>query len=171
MKKLKNNQFERMKKGAVVTLCVLMLAGSFSFCGKRGESESVMSIQYKKCECDCEIQYYRKISEKDILLLDAEKITYDELLMLSKSNKEVVKYAICDFASKVAYFNVYSKIKWPQNTCICNFPFDFSWDIPKEGIYVSFTAEEFESCRGGPMLEKSYSDIVLTSLKIKIQPK
>jgi hypothetical protein len=40
MKKLKNNQFERMKKGAVVTLCVLMMAGNFSSCGKREESSS-----------------------------------------------------------------------------------------------------------------------------------
>ena len=39
MKKLKNNQFERMKKGAVVTLCVLMLAGSLFSCGKKAEKE------------------------------------------------------------------------------------------------------------------------------------
>ena len=40
MKTLKNNQFERMKKGAVATLCVLMLVGSFSSCGKRGDTSS-----------------------------------------------------------------------------------------------------------------------------------
>ena len=150
-----------------ITTIALLLAVGGASCTEKGESGNFVSIQYLKCECDREVQYRRQTSEKNILLLDAEKVTYDELPWFSENSKEI-KYVICDFSLKVASFKIYPKPNWLRVAYICNFPFDSSWDIPKEGIFISFTAEEFESCKGwSPNPETSCSDIVLTSLKIQ----
>ena len=150
-----------------ITVILLMLAGSIVSCGERVEFGNTISVQYKKCECDREIHHYKQITENNILILDAEKVTSDKLPWFSDNKKEI-KYVICDFTSKVAFLKTYPMPNWLRIANICNFPFDHLWDIPNEGLYISFSAEEFESCQAwSPIPETSYSDIVLTSLKIQ----
>jgi hypothetical protein len=149
---------------------VLMLAGCLNSCAKKGEVQNI-TLQYQKCECDYGEQTMSKFIGKNVLLLDAEKVTDDEILERSRNSKEKFDYIICDFAlGEVFYRSPPSPPNlWDVTGYICNFPFDFSWDIPKNGIYVSFTADAFiPSCHGwSPSLWSSISDLVLTSLKIQ----
>jgi len=146
---------------------MLVLAESFASCAKDIDPGTTINVQYQKCECEREVQYNKDITEKNILLLDAEKVSSDELPWFSDNNK-VVKYVLCDFTLKVAYFKVLPMQNWLGIGYICNFPFDYSWNIPKEGVYISFTAKEFESCQGcSGIPETTCSDIILTSLKIQ----
>ncbi|MFB6340477.1 hypothetical protein ACE1ET_02085 [Saccharicrinis sp. FJH62] len=51
---------------------------------------------------------------------------------------------------------------------ICNFPvIAREWEIPSNGIYISYSAEVFEACKGYSSIGglTSFTDNILTSLK------
>ena len=54
---------------------------------------------------------------------------------------------------------------------ICNFPNKINtWDIAEKGNYISFSAQEFDLCdQKGAIAANSYSNLVLTELKIKLR--
>ena len=171
MNKIINKSFESLQKVVAVVLCV-MLAGSFYSCGKKSEYDIEQFLLYQMCECDREIQPAKKFEEENILLLYAEKVTYDEILDMSRNSNGKFKYIICDFSQKTAVYSLPHgdlSSPWSQIHTICNFPFDYSWEIPKSGLYVSFSADSFyPSCHGwSPNPETFYTDFVLISLKIQ----
>jgi hypothetical protein len=144
------------------TAILLMLAGVV---GCEKEEEQNISLEYKKCECDHEtVQSYSQREFLNILMIDISKTTEDKINELNASGQHYVYY---DPAMGGASFCL-NPGQWVTVGFICNFPTQFNWEIPVDGIRISFTCDAFEKC--DPIisiLEHSYLDIVLTSLKIQ----
>jgi len=152
------------KKTVIKLIAILVvLAANFSC----EDDIKDIPLQYQKCDCDHEAKFLGTYEDNHILLLDAEKVTDNDIPKLSGDGKECIDYIMCNFTIKGAL--IISKCPGGMfgYGTICNFPFDKIVFIPKEGMYVSLTCDEYEECNPTMTFpEYSYSDIVLTTLKI-----
>jgi hypothetical protein len=157
-----------MKKKVLKTAAILLLAaGGFSSCGKEKEDTGDIPLKYQKCECDHATEFIKTFTANNILLLDAEKVTYEQIMGLAKNEEQPFKYVICNFtAGGGAMFITNPGHPIIGYADICNFPFDFPWDIDEKGIRISIVADDYEKCQPVSTIGHIYSDIILTSLKI-----
>ena len=161
MEKLKNNQFERMKKGTVATLCVLMLAGSFASCGKRGESGG--DVPYMPCPCEFNVESVTIKGNARLRIGTTAHTSFWEECISWVSNDDG-ESAVLWLNPNISDWEVMAIVD------ICNFP-DFAkqWSTPEEGIDVYYEGIMYpmwcEEYRGG-CRELCYS-MILTKLKIK----
>ena len=134
--------------------------------GKEEQYENI-SLIYSKCPCDHETDFIKSFSAENILLFDSTKTSFSEMKELSldgdcskfisyspeSSNIKSYSYSICYHIVGIGY--------------ICNFPkVAKDWDIPFNGISISYSADEFELCEPKMSITTyTYSNIVLTSLK------
>jgi hypothetical protein len=156
-----------MKRILKFTAILLILAGSFS-CGEdEDKTWEDIPVEYVKCPCEREVESYPAKEYKDILMLDVSKTTYEKTEELLES-EEIWQYLLYDPVNRDAYYSLNGGSLWQTLSFICNFPFQFNWEIPSNGIRVSFTCDVFKKCEPAMSIpEMSDFDIVLTSLKIK----
>jgi hypothetical protein len=132
--------------------------------GCEGEEKKIIEknipLTYQKCECNDDPEFIAHISFENILLTDE---SMDSRLKPISIN--------CDFMTREAALvqNGFIGIGERMLYRICNFPFDsYPWDIPEEGILISFEADEYQKCTSiEDVPNYFYHDIVLTSLKIQ----
>jgi hypothetical protein len=159
-----------MKKILKTAAILLILAGSFS-CENEEIWENV-PVEYVKCPCDQEkidgaSLNWRAGGTENVLMIDISKTTDDKILELLESEK-IRQYLRYDSTDGSAAFLFNPHQLWQTSGRICNFPSQYDWEIPINGIHVSFACDIFDLCE--PILtipEHSYFNIVLTSLKIQ----
>lgn len=141
-------------------------------CEKDNEYEEI-PLEYTKCPCEQETSLIKKVEIKDVLLFDATKTSFSEMRQLSLNGKEAEFVYYSPETDSTIYYNFKNVDVAYFNSIgyLCNFPSSAkTWKIPFEGIYISFTADEFEACYGFPSIGfNAYVEYVLTSLKRKIK--
>lgn len=148
-----------LKLSMVILLFVFFGAG----CQEKNELEGI-PLEYIKCPCTHETEFIKTITYDSILLFDASKTSIAERKELSQDgdcakyisyNKSdtTFLYSICGTMTGIGY--------------VCNFPeIAKDWEIPKNGIIVSFSADEFKLCDPPTSIAThTYANLVLTSLK------
>jgi hypothetical protein len=146
----------------LLTLCVVLLGAGCDDNQDNGES---ISLEYTKCPCDSKMDFIKEITMDKILLFDTTKTTFTEMKELS-SDGDTSKFVCYNPESNNAVFYNYYMV-FESVFYICNFPeTDSEWEIPSDGMYISFTADIFDPCNYiGGIESYSESEIVLTSLK------
>ena len=157
MKTLKNNQFERMKKGAVATLCVLMLAGSLFSCKNASEDEE--ELPFVSCPCYAgkpmvpwiTWEKKQKVIEIDALLFK-DYFSYWEYGRSEETPFPSCCSLILESKINLVYLNCFCfELDMPSlsSSKICNFP-DFAkeWEIPDEGLLVHLAGKYYWNCEG-----------------------
>jgi|GEM_PF-1942167 len=147
----------------LLPLCLVLLGNG---CDDDEDNYENISLEYTKCPCNSEMEFIKEITMDKILLFDSTKTTLSdmqELSLVGDSSQFISYNPESNNAVYLLYFGLRRDIGY-----ICNFPKSASeWEIPSNGIYVSYNADVFESCNalgsiGGWI---SYSDNILTSLK------
>jgi hypothetical protein len=135
-------------------------------CDKDDEKDyENISLEYTKCPCDSEKSFIKEITMNEILLFDSTKTALSEMqeLSLVGDSSQYISYNPGN-NNAILYFHkgMYSSIGY-----FCNFPKTaMKWEIPSDGIYISYTADVFESCKSGFTIGwTSFSDNILTLLK------
>jgi hypothetical protein len=134
-------------------------------CEKENEYE-VIALEYSKCPCDSEKSFVKKVTIDKILLFDTTKTSFSDMRELSL-NGDKSRFVCYNPESNNAVFYSYTGITG-EIGYICNFPEAArEWVISSEGIYLSYSADIFETCKevgsiGGWTF---FSDNILTSLK------
>jgi hypothetical protein len=143
-------------------LLIALLLTGIAGCGdEEGEKKEGIPLKYQKCECENEAEFIEHTSVDNILLLDRNK------------NPQLKPFSIsCNFIVGEAIFIQDGFMEIQGNIVIsriCNFPFDtYSWNIPDEGILISFEADEYKKCKSsGDVPNYFHRNIILTSLKIQ----
>ena len=154
-----------LKISIIFLLFSLMGAG----CEKEDSYEAI-SLDYSKCPCDHETNFIKEVEVKDVLLFDESKITFSEMKNLSSDHKSslFISYSPETDSTIFYSFMVISNETYTSIGNICNFPNEAKeWEIPSNGIHISFSAKVFENCNGLPSVgfTQTYTDNVLTSLK------
>ena len=179
--------FERMQKVVAVALCVV-LAGSFYSCGKRVEAGG--EVPFKACPCDEDksmqladwgdtpVEFYLegylfKDFRPENLILEPFVKHEDPLLTHAY-------YIVYDSEKDMACYSVEGGIPGTGSPLrICNFPyFAKEWNIPENGLKISFSGVFYFSCERKAYMECCGSgdwssqggfyfayDIILTNLK------
>jgi hypothetical protein len=156
------------------TAILLIVAGNFS-CGK--EEDKVwenIPVEYVKCPCEHETVIKESSlnwgsgSTDNVLMIDISKTDEDKIKELLES-EEIRQYLSYEPATEKAIYTFKSESGvWLTVGFICNFPSRYNWEIPVNGIRVSFTGDVFEMCKPIVFIpEHFYFDLVLTSFKIK----
>jgi hypothetical protein len=150
-----------IKTSFFILLLFIMGAG----CGKNYEYE-VISLEYVKCPCNSERSYIKEVTMEKIMLFDTTKTTFFEMQELSLDGESSIFVCYDPESNNADIYTIRGESVGINY--ICNFPeIVRKWGIPSNGIYISLSADAFESCRainsiGGTI---SYSDDVLTLLK------
>lgn len=149
-------------KTGLITLLLFMMGGG---CKKDDEYE-VITLEYVKCPCNLEMSFIKEVTMDKIMLFDTTKTAITEMQELSLNGENAM--FVC-YNPQRNNANIYTiRGESVGIGYICNFPeIAREWEISSNGIYISYSANAFESCRalnsiGGTMY---FSDNVLTSLK------
>ena len=127
------------------------------------DDDKTNTLEYTKCPCDHEVIYIKEISRNTILLFDGSKTSFAEMKELSFDDDHSEFIFFSPSGDSLVFCSIYSHMN--GISYVCNIPlFIFEWTIPSEGIYVSFSSDEYELCE--PMNSigsSSYSNLVLTT--------
>lgn len=139
-------------------------------CEKDNDNE-IIQLEYLKCPCDHDAIFIKSISVNKLLLFDSNKTSFSEMQELSLNGKssEFICYSAESESATYYFFRSIDILSSNSVGYICNFPTSSKkWDIPHNGLYVSFSADVFEACHGYPSIGFStiYTDNILTSLNI-----
>jgi hypothetical protein len=138
-------------------------------CEKEDSYEEI-SLEYSKCPCDHETNFIKEVEIEDVLLFDASKTSFSEMKNLSSDGERslFVSYSLETDSAVFYSFREISNVPYTSIGNICNFPNEAKeWEIPFNGIHISFSAKVFEACNGLPSIgfTQTYTDNILTSLK------
>ena len=157
---LKIKKINRITLNCVLILIVLLVSIR---CDKVEFDE--INVEYSKCICDHETNFIKEFSVENILLFDKTKTSFLEMKELSSDGdcSSFVDYS-SDPDSTFCYSSCGAIVSFGF---ICNLPEIVNdWEIPQEGIYISFSADEFELCEPRTSLvTQMYSNLILKSLK------
>jgi len=156
-----------LKTGILFLLLFIMEVG----CEKSNEYEEIL-LEYTSCSCE-QATFIKEVEINDVLLFDATKTSFSEMRQLSLNNKEAEFISYSPETDSTIYYNFKNVDVAYFNSIgyICNFPTSAKeWTIPLNGIYISFSADEFEACYGFPSIGfNAYIEYILTSLKRKVK--
>jgi len=146
------------------------------FLGIKCESDDIyqeIPLGSSRCFCDHPQNLIKKIFVENVLLFDAEKLTLSEMIAKSLNGEKSNFISFSPETDSTLYYNI-SKINISYNNSIiflCNFPEEAKeWNLPIEGIYVSFSANVYEACFGHPDIAfNSNAEAILLTLKKKIK--
>ena len=152
-----------IKTGNLFMLLFMFIIGATC---ERNDEYEIISLAYEKCPCSSEKSFIKLVTLEKVTLFDTTKTSFSEMeeLALYGDGSTFVSYdpesndAVC-----YSYKGVYESINY-----ICNFPEAArDWEIPYNGLRISYSADAFESCDPNISIEFVYSEseIVLTSLK------
>lgn len=154
-----------LKLSAIILLFSLMGAG----CEKEEEKYENITVDYIKCPCDHEANFIKNLEIEDVLLLDASKISFKDMINLSANGNHSLFVCYYPDTDSVMSYSIHAAMMGVGY--ICNFPNEINeWDIPEKGNYISFSAQEFDLCeQKGAIAANSYANLVLTVLKRKLK--
>lgn len=151
---------KRINLNYILILIVLLVS---TRCDKVEFEE--INVEYSSCICDHEADFIKKFIQQEILLFDVTKTSFQEMKDLSFDGERslFVQYS----SNPESTFYYFSQGVIVGFGFICNLPEIVNdWEIPYEGIYISFTADEFEECEPRTSITTHfYSNLILTSLK------
>ena len=147
-----------------VFLLFLFLTGTGC---KRDSDYEIIPIEYLKCPCSSDMDFIKSCTLEKVVLFDSTKTTFEEMrkFTLYGDSSTFVSY---NPESNNAVLYSHKGLYYGGIGYICNFPEAAKyWEIPYNGIRISFSADIYETCRpcfsvGGWI---SFSDNVLTSFK------
>jgi hypothetical protein len=150
----------------LLPLCAVLLGAG---CEKDDSYEEI-SLENTKCPCEHETNFIKEVEIKDVLLFDESKTAFSEMKNLSSDDERSL---FISYSSETDSTIFYSFMEISNETYtsignICNFPNEAKeWEIPSNGIHISFSAKVFEACKGGISVgfTQTYTDNILTTLK------
>ena len=133
-----------MKNGAVTTLCVVIMAGSFFSCTKRGESDEGGMVPFELCLSD-------ERGSDELTNVIGEAYLFNDSISDEIRNKLYKEVEILGYAAWIVYggdivydidniATLYVSTQYDIGTYyICNYP-DFAkqWEVPLTGQKVYF---------------------------------
>ena len=133
-------------------------------CEKEDSYEEI-SLEYSKCPCDHETNFIKEVEIENVLLFDASKISFSEMKNLSFDGERSLFVSYSSETDSAVFYSFTGAIV--GISYFCNFPsIDKKWEISPNGIYISFSADEFELCNPKISIGTyTYSNLILTSLK------
>ena len=145
----------------------LLLSVLGAGCEKEENDYENIPLEYTQCPCGSEKSFIEEITMNKILLFDTTKTTLSEMkeLSLVGDSSQFISY---NPESNNAIFYSQNKMYSSSLGYFCNFPETaVEWEIPTDGILISFSAEAFESCKAVGSIGgwTSFTDNVLISLK------
>jgi hypothetical protein len=145
---------------------VLLGAG----CEDDEDNYESITLEYIKCPCEHETNFLKEVEIDDILLFDASKTSLSEMVGLSSDGERSLFISYSPETDSTVFYSFakISNISYSDIGYICNFPNEAKhWEIPSNGITISFSAKVFEACNGSPStgFTQTYTDNILTSLK------
>jgi len=148
-----------MKTQKLLKIIALLLIATIAITCDSKVGEIDVPLAVTQCDCDENLQIPSSDIERSVLLVDVSKTTEEEITALVYS-EGCVK---CDFiANKAFYLQDTGPFSWSYE--LINFPFDYKWNIPKEGLPVSLKSH---ICRDLTIILDYYQGTYcLTSLKI-----
>jgi hypothetical protein len=152
-----------IKTSFFILLLFMMGAGC-----KKYDKYEVISLEYVKCPCNLEMSFIKEVTMDKILLFDTTKIAISEMQTLSLNGESSIFVCYNPERNNAIIYSYQRLYRGIGIGYICNFPETArEWEIPLNGIYISFSADAFESSRaqGSIGFLVFYSDNVLTSLK------
>jgi hypothetical protein len=151
----------------LLPLCVVLFGAG---CKKEEAYYENIPLEYTKCPCDSEMSFIKEAAMDEILLFDASKTSLSEMKNLS-SNGERSSFMSYSPETDSTVFYSFTKISsetYLSIGYICNFPNEAEqWQIPSNGIHISFSVKVFEGCNGLSSVgfTQTFTDNILTSLK------
>ncbi|MCF8360917.1 MAG: hypothetical protein K9H26_19365 [Prolixibacteraceae bacterium] len=150
----------------LLPLCVVFLGA-----GCEDSYENVY-LEYTKCPCDSETEFIKEVTMDKIMLFDTTKTTLSEMQELSlvgDSSCFVCYKPEINNAVYYLYKGLIQEIGLAKEiSYICNFPeIAGEWEIPSDGIVISYSADVFKSCKSVGSIGgwTSFTDNILVSLK------
>jgi hypothetical protein len=151
-----------MKTQKLLKIIALLLIATIAITCDSNVGEIDVPLAVTQCDCDENLQIPSSI-ERPVLLVDVSKTTEEEITALVYS-EGCVK---CDFIANKAFYllsGTGSYNGWHWSYELINFPFDYKWNIPKEGLSVSLKSH---ICRDLTIIPEHFQrTYCLTSLKI-----
>ncbi len=156
MKKMKP---KILKLSTVVLLFAFISAG----CQDENEHEGI-PLEYVKCLCDHETEFIKTITYDSILLFDASITSIAERKELAQDG-DCAKYISYNKTDTTFFYSICGTMTGVSY--VCNFPeIAKDWEIPKNGIIVSYSADVFKLCDLPMSISThTYAMLVLTFLK------
>lgn len=153
---------------AAIAVILLITAGIIA-CEEGKDKMIDVPLEYMKCPCDHDTMTVTyNLERKNILMIDISGITEDKIEdKIKKLDISEQSYVFYNPATGSATFRCTPDPVWRIIRIICNFPIQFNWKIPVDGIRISFIYDEFQECRPTTFIPEHINfNIVLTSLKI-----
>ena len=139
-------------------------------CGYGNREETIdVALEYAICPCEDETEYYGHVFRENVLLFDAAKTSPEQMISLSfdSANNSYEYIGFDNNERRATHVIVHGHMG--NFGRICNFP-EIVDCIPSTGLRVSFSYDAFSRCKPPIIImEDSYADIVLTSLKLHIK--
>ncbi|MFZ5939526.1 MAG: hypothetical protein ACOYXB_03040 [Bacteroidota bacterium] len=135
-------------------------------CDKIGNLDNEIALEYIKCSCEYGRTFFGEISADTILLFNASKTSYEDMITISSKNGISEFVAFYTDSSTTKYYKIMGEVT--NVGFICNFPDIIEeWNINKNGKYISFSADCYQTCHEVIIVGfYAYMDLVLTTLKI-----
>ena len=144
---------------------------SFVICGCDKEETIDIALEYIMCPCEHETEIYEyPFWAENMLLFDAAKTSLVDMKKISFDSKDGgSRFIKFDYEhNQATYISIHGTME--SYGYICNFPGTFNWHIPSKGLRVSCYGDVFDTCEPKYGIAiYSYSNIVLTSLKLHIK--
>lgn len=151
-----------------ISAFALLFALMGASCEKNEQFEEI-DLKNTKCPCEHEASFIKEITLENVLLFSTTKTTFEKMKEISFNGERSL--FIC-YTPDTGSSTVYSiRTTMMGVSYICNFPDKAKeWEIPSNGIYISYTANEFELCEPkSSIANDTYSNLVLSSLKKQIK--
>ena len=151
-----------------ISIIFLFLSLVGAGCGKEEQFEEIV-LENTECPCEHETSFIKEITLEKVLLFNATKTTFEKMKEISFNGERSL--FIC-YTPETDSSTVYSiRTTMMGVSYICNFPDKVKdWVIPSNGIYISYSANEFELCEPkSSIANNTYSNLVLFSLKKQIK--
>lgn len=150
-----------IKTNFIILLLFIIAAGC-----KKDDKYEVVTLEYSKCPCNSEMSFIREVIMDKIMMYDSTKTTFPKMQELSLNGESTIFICYNPESNNAILYSITGVFEGIGY--ICNFPkIAKEWEIPSNGIHISFSADAFESCKSqnSAGFVVGYSDNVLTSLK------
>lgn len=137
-------------------------------CGEREQFEEIV-LKNTECPCEHETSFIKEITLENILLFNATITTFEKMKEISFNGERSIFICYTPETESAIVYSIRTTM-WGVSY-ICNFPDKVKeWEISSNGIYISYSGNEFEICEPKySIANNTYSNLVLSSLMKQIK--